>query len=203
MAFEYSNRVGTIYYLLKGTTKKGNPRYFFSRSPDGKGTPIDAVPDGYEVYEHPENAQVFLRKIKPQAISDLELHLVEKSVKALKRSARRYLVDRKDTIITIYESCTDFERVPEMFEHFGMGMFPGRMERLMDSLDHNYQGVMRFCLVDQEKRVFEAERFCYRGSIDDWIFLKGPDRLTALVKHYVKYLGTDEFYEQFGVYGGY
>ena len=33
----------------------------------------------------------------------------------------------------------------------------------------SYQAVMRFVLVDWEKRLFSVERFCFRGSVEDWI----------------------------------
>jgi hypothetical protein len=61
-------------------------------------------------------------------------------------------------------------------------------------LDRHYTEMMRFCLVDQERRTFTAERFCFRGSIDDWIHLGGPNTLKKLAKRYIKLLGTEEFY---------
>ncbi|HDH98756.1 MAG TPA: hypothetical protein ENF70_06465, partial [Deltaproteobacteria bacterium] len=63
MAVNYTNRTGKTYYLREGKTKSGKPRYFFSAQQQGKGEVVDRIPDGYEIYEHPENAQVFLRKI--------------------------------------------------------------------------------------------------------------------------------------------
>ena len=68
---------------------------------------IEHVPRGYEIYEHPVNAQVFLRKKRPKIITDIEKHLVEKYVSQLSRS-KRYRVDCKDDCITIYESDADF-----------------------------------------------------------------------------------------------
>jgi hypothetical protein len=37
-----------------------------------------------------------------------------------------------------------------------------------------YMAVMRFVLADPEKRLFWAERFCFRGSLDNWIDIGGP-----------------------------
>jgi hypothetical protein len=59
----------------------------------------------------------------------------------------------------------------------------------------NYTAAMRFQLVDTEGRYFLAERFCYRGSIDDWITISEPERLTRLVKEFVSHLGRDSLYE--------
>ena len=78
MAVQYTNRIGKTYYLREGKTKTGKQRYFFSTQQEGKGAPLEHVPDGYEIYEHPQNAQVFLRKKRPQLITDIEKHLVDK-----------------------------------------------------------------------------------------------------------------------------
>jgi hypothetical protein len=72
------------------------------------------------------------------------------------------------------------------------------LDSIVNVADRQYTAVMRFRLVEEDRRRFAAERFCFRGSIDDWIHIGGPDRLEKLVKRYVKYLGTDDFYELFG-----
>ena len=69
MAVEYTNRIGKTYYLREGKTKTGKPRYFFSSNKDGKGEAVKEIPEGFEIYEHPENAQVFLRKKRLQLIT--------------------------------------------------------------------------------------------------------------------------------------
>ena len=51
-------------------------------------------------------------------------------------------------------------------------------------------------LADPEKRLFLAERFCFRGSVDDWIDIGGPPRkLPALLKKFVKHLGKESLFE--------
>jgi hypothetical protein len=62
MSIQYINRKEQIYYLHQGITKTGKPKYFFSMK--AEGNVLEAIPDGYEIYENP-NAQVFLRKIQP------------------------------------------------------------------------------------------------------------------------------------------
>ncbi len=51
--------------------------------------------------------------------------------------------------------------------------------------------------MDKKRRDFIAERFCFRGSVDDWIHLSGVGKLKNLAETYVKLLGTDEFYDSF------
>ncbi len=61
----------------------------------------------------------------------------------------------------------------------------------------NYMPEIRFELIDVKNRLFITQRYCYRGLIDDWIFLGTPDKLSNLVKKYVVHLGKESFYELF------
>jgi hypothetical protein len=201
VAIQYNNRVGKKYYLREGKTKTGKPRYFFSSQQNGKGKAIDKVPEGYEIYEHPENAQVFLRKVRPRRITDIEEQFVKKGLNTLKRS-RRYRVDCKDEYITIYESNADTENLKSIFGDL-LSNTPTRpsvntdeaMTALVNIADQHYTAMLRFCLDDKEKRTFTVERFCFRGSIDEWIYLAGPNDFRSIVKKYLKILGTDEFFD--------
>lgn len=198
MVIKYTNRVGKTYYLLEGKTKSGKPRYFFSLRQSGKGIAIDNIPEGYETYEHPGNAQVFLRKKRPHLITDIEEQFVKKHLSSMKRS-RRYRVDCKDEYITIYESNADTEHLKGIFGNL-LKIAPIRpgvnandaMTALVNIADWHYTAVLRFCLVDKEKRLFTVERFCFQGSIEDWIYLAGPDDFRKIVKKHVKILGRDE-----------
>lgn len=55
--------------------------------------------------------------------------------------------------------------------------------------------VLRFVLIDKKTRTFVTQRFCFRGSIDDWIHVGGPGALAAQVRQFVKHLGRESFYE--------
>jgi predicted O-methyltransferase YrrM len=61
----------------------------------------------------------------------------------------------------------------------------------------SYMAMLRFTLIDRKTRVFVAERFCFRGSVDDWIPIAGPGTLAAHVRRFVKHLGRESFYELF------
>ena len=198
MAVQFTNRIGKQYYLQEGKTKTGKPRYFFSAQQQGKGEIVDQIPSGYEIYEHPENAQVFLRKIRSQLITDFEKQLVEKAVKALQRS-KRYIIDRKNEYITIYESSADVENVTRIFSdspkstHLRSGI---TMDDAINMIvGGHYTAMLRFNLANREQRTFTAERFCFRGAIDDWIYLDGPENLKTLIDKHVELLGTDDFFD--------
>ena len=69
------------------------------------------------------------------------------------------------------------------------------MTAFVNIADHHYTAMPRFCLDNKEKRTFIAERFCFRGAIDEWIYLAGPDDFGSIVSKYMKILGTDEFFD--------
>ena len=54
---------------------------------------------------------------------------------------------------------------------------------------------MRFTLADPEARLFQVERWCFKGSIDNWFFLEGGKPLVDLVRKYVKHIGKESFFE--------
>ena len=56
MALEYKNRNGDVYYLQAGRTRTGKPKYYLGRQLTGE--PLDAVPEGFEIYESPERGRV-------------------------------------------------------------------------------------------------------------------------------------------------
>ena len=194
MPLKYTNKRHTTHYLHEGITKKGNPKYYFSTKTDGKL--LDKIPEGYEVYEHPVNGRVFLRRIQPKLIRDIEKQAVDKCLKRLKRS-RRYILDIKQKIITIYESNQDLDRLGELFGQsavYGLSQDETALRAVIDKAI-DYSPVMRFILENNENRMFMVERYCFIGSIDDWIHIGGPDSLKKLARKYIAHLGCDSLYE--------
>jgi len=189
MTIEYINRKGKTYYLHQGQTKTGKPKYFFSMK--SEGMLASAIPDGYEIYENP-NAQVFLRKIPPQIIAPQELAIVREGVKQYAK-LDNFMVDVKDKQIIVYLCDQDVDALTE-FGSFGLGKDAAKMrEFFAQSL--SYSPTMQFVLDDDRTREFIVERWCFRGSVDDWIFLDGPTDLKALVKKYARHLGKESFYD--------
>ena len=54
---------------------------------------------------------------------------------------------------------------------------------------------MRFVLVDEDTRTFLAGRWCYSGSIDDWIDVGSTGSLDRLARALVPKLGTHAFFD--------
>jgi hypothetical protein len=189
MPIQHVNRKRQRYYLHEGKTKTGKPNYFFSMK--SEGSLVEEIPEGYEIYENP-NAQVFLRKIQPQVISDKEKAVIDKYINKL-RNDRSYIVDVKGKTITIHES-----QQTDHFIHDILHDLP--LVKRLDAIEISqksgyYQPIMRFILDDVESKVFRVERFCFRGSIDDWLFLDNSNNLESLAKKYIKHLGSESFYE--------
>jgi len=193
MAVTYTNRRKEVYYLHQGKTKTGKNKYHFSKNDDGNL--VKSLPEGYEIYEHPRNAQVFLRKKQPQMITEKEKHLVEKYLKSNKFSDS-YIIDIKSEFITIYETNQDREGIISTFGE----LFPIKNINLSEAIDFfnkyaTYSPVMRFILIDKKQRIFYAERFCFRSSIDDWIQIGDSASLKKLLSTYVKHLGKDSLFD--------
>ena len=188
MAVIYKNSAGKVYYLHAGTTKTGKPKYFFSMKDDGEL--VEQIPEGFEIYESP-NDQVFLRRILPRLISDEEVTLVERELSKVKTVARSR-VDRKAEVLSVY--VVERQNAPPIFE--GLGFMSAQLsERLVQSMP--LTAVFQFHLVDQNDRLFEPYRYCYRGSIDDWISVGEAETLDKVVKRYLKHIGKDSYYELF------
>ena len=79
MSVTHTNRRGVTFYLRRGVTKTGKPRYFFAREPD-KGEPVEATRKGYEIVES-VNGVVSLAQVRPDSDpGSEELALVQAAV---------------------------------------------------------------------------------------------------------------------------
>jgi len=194
LTVQYINRRSKRYYLHEGKTKTGKPKYYFSMKKEGKL--VKKIPDGYEIYEHPTNAQVFLRKEQPKIITDIERHLIDKYLKKIKTS-RRYIFDVKLKVITIFESDQDIDELKETFSSIFVPGFKDEKSAINFSVNSaiSYSPVIRFTLDNKVKRNFIAERYCFLGSINDWIYIGGLDALNNLLKKYSKHLGKESFFD--------
>lgn len=189
MAAEYINRKGQKYYLHQGTTKTGKPKYFFSMK--SEGNLVKNIPDGFEIYENP-NAQVFLRRTQPKIISDEEIATVDKGVKRFS-SLQYYQIDVKKDTIYVYTPNQNVAGLSEIFSEFSFRKEIDVQNQLARSI--SYSPMLRFVLDNEQKRIFMTERFCFLGSVDDWIEIGEPDILKKLVEKYVKHLEKESFYE--------
>jgi hypothetical protein len=111
------------------------------------------------------NAQVFLRKKTPQLVTDEEIAVVEAAIRR-HAAGLNYIADVKGNQIVVYE---------------GQG-------------GHFHQ-MLRFTMSDEKTRRFLVERWCFRGSIDDWFPLLGGGKLPQIVEKYCRHLGRESFFD--------
>ena len=123
MALEYVNRQGDRYYFFQGKTKTGKPTYYASRK--NRGIPLDQLPEGYEIYEHPERGLVTVRKIPTSRVLPAERDLLAGLTRQL-AGMEFFRVDVQGNSLVIYTADLD-----DGFDRFGelLGVFPGSRAR--------------------------------------------------------------------------
>lgn len=146
------------------------------------------MPEGFEIHET-VNGQVFLRRQRPRLIREAEIAAVERGLEQA-RSRNLYQLETREATLTIHEGQDSFS---ELVKAFSWGRSPKQAE--LRERFAQYQPVMRFILVDEEKRLFAPERYCFRGSVDDWIPIGPPELIKKLAAKYFKHLGRESFFE--------
>jgi hypothetical protein len=198
MPLEHKNRMGDVYYLHAGTTKTGKPRYWMSKKPEGN--PLDAVPEGFEIYEEPEQARVVIRRLVPSSITPSEREQVAEGIRR-QAGLNHFIVDVDgDSLVVSIPSMGENE-ADRFLEKLG-GPFAGitsagfRQRKDWYIQRSTYSKMLRFTLAEGEGRLFRVERWCFRGAIDNWISLFGrPAPLEEQVRKYAVHLGKESFFE--------
>ena len=103
----------------------------------------------------------------------MEKKLVQKELKKLD-GPRLYTADVKGEEIVIYESNENIEDLKDIFGSISPFHDTSRVENIIKS-ETTYSPIMKFILYDEKKRTFVVNRYCFRGSVDDWIDIGGPD----------------------------
>jgi hypothetical protein len=189
MSYSYQNRFGKKWCLLRKTSKTGKEQFYFSQKPGGDAPDL---PPGYEAFENAQG-QVFLRKQGSAEIRQSEVDRAAAHLRRLGKNRGFEAWPAKNTV-TIYE----FNRTSAyLAEALGLPLSSTKIQQA----DYNHGGrmpLLRFVLADAEQRTFFAQRYCFRGSVDDWIDLAGPGNLDALCRKFTPHLGQDSFYELTG-----
>ncbi|QDU97397.1 hypothetical protein [Lignipirellula cremea] len=189
MAITHVNRQGQTYYLHVGVTRTGKPQFYFSKSPEG--TLADHLPEEFEIHTLP-SGQVTVRRARPRIITDEELQVVERELAQAATGLRGY-VERDGKILTVYAADVggDMRELLQRFTPFAT------RESLEDIVSYSsrYEPVFRFVLSDAKKRRYQAQRYCFRGSIDDWIAIGVAGSLEDLARFFLRHIGKDSYYD--------
>ena len=199
MPITYTNRKGREYFLCRSVTKTGKPRYYFSR--EQKGELIEEIPEGYEITES-VNGIVSLSKARPKLLMENEIAFVKSAIQK-HPIAKKYRFGVKSKEVIVYEQVgPDLQELATEFETVlgYSGLLSNDVKsRLEDEqrLHAQYTPIMKFILNDDDKRLFNAQRMCYLGSVDDWIEIAYNKAIKELVNDLIPKLGTDEFFDLF------
>jgi hypothetical protein len=196
-ALQCENRMGDVYYLQEGKTRTGKPEYYTGRKLTG--TPLAAMPEGHEFYERPDTAQVVVRKIPPSPITEFERKQAEDIVRRAS-GLTHFIVAIEGDALVVYTPSVSRADVDRVFDDmmgpgFGKGSTRADAYREKQIRHSQYMKMLRFELVDPDKRQYRAERWCFRGSIDDWFSLPGFGSLAKVVEQYAKHLDRESFFE--------
>ena len=193
MPVTYTNRKDRTYYLCRRSTKTGKFRYFFARTP--KDEPVQEIPEGWEIRES-VNGVVSLARKQPALIRPEEMAAVEAAVQRHPKS-RRYRVGLKGDKVVVYELAgPDIGDLVQALVRQGLGSRDMVDKMRADQEQHGqFTPVLRFTLTDEETRHFVAHRWCYRGSVDDWIYVDDGKSLDKLARRLIPTLGSDRFFD--------
>jgi len=194
MPIQFTNQNGVTYYLCRGTTKTGKPRYYFAREP--KGEPVAQIPPGYRITES-VNGVVSLSKDIPPLVLPAELAAVQSAVRKHPHADLYRVVVKRDRI-EVYER--DGPVAGDILEGFqSAGLFHSSMRGQIETLlaeDARFSPVGRFTLVDTQTRMFRLDRMGYTG-MGGWRYLFPDDRIEEQVERIIPRLGTEAFFEPY------
>lgn len=189
MPLSYTNRYNQVFYFKKVATLRGKFRYYTTKEPSQNC--IYTLPKGFEIYEHPEYGQVFLRK---KIISDIyqeEIEMLREGVKA-QTQIKDFIVDVKKDSMTVFTCDINAESLQEKFPDIVANSKKTILELLRDTQQFIPQ--LQFILENAILRKFKIQRRSMVGFRESWLKLESCEDLSDLVSKYCPYLGRDAFY---------
>ena len=191
-ALSYTNRMGATYYLHKGKTKTGKPRYFVAKT-ILQGA-LSVMGEGYEFSES-INGVVSVRRVDTSApqIPDTDLATVRAEL-ARHEHLGRHRVEAVKGEILVYEPVGGAS--PDIIEGVARTahVSPEFLAKQMAWMERKvrYDPVMKFVLAEEPGH-YAVYRMTYRGYGGwSWPLSVGP--LDKLVRKYLKHVGTEEFF---------
>ena len=191
MPIEFKNIRQQAYYIKSKKTKKGNTTYFMTRKKDEKC--LDKIPQGYEVFERYDTGMMYIRKMKKSNFQIHEIKIIENELEA-NQSIIGYKLDINGDQIKIYVAeKEENERIAQTFDD----SFLLQKIRFSEKFKRFDEKIIINIKVSKQGKEFEIMRFCYLGSVDDWIVIDTGNNLELLTKKYLIHLGKESYYELF------
>lgn len=181
----YTNRRGKVYFFREVEGKRGKRIVCSTKETEND---LTAIPDTHEIVETP-NGQVSCRKKMVSAISDDERTMAEERCPKLVRKGVQVAVEVKKNALLIHSR--ESSGLDDLARNFP-GIQLAAFERLANNMP--FEAVLKFELVDEQKRRFAAYRMCWVGGESDWLFLN-VGTLLPLLKKYVRHVERESFFD--------
>lgn len=182
MPLTYTNRKGVVYYFKQKLTKTGKTTFMATRK--ASADDVSALPPDYEIFEHPEQGMVYVRKKMDCLFENYEIEELEKSIKQIARGIHYKLNIYCDTITVYTSQSNSIETLRDSIPGF---QIPNHFR---DQFAF-YQAVIRFV---KEEGTIRIERYVFRGE-GYWKSLEIAKELKSLANKYMKHLGRESFYD--------
>lgn len=183
MPIEYINRRKEKYYIKATLSKTG--KMVYSSVKDKPKLNLDEllqeIPQGFEFYESPCEARVYFRKVPIYNITDAEVEIVNSAMK-MQEIDSAYIVEKGVDRITVY--------IGQKMSHNFDAEFSLFKEKLY--LFQSYDEQLRF---EKIRKTYEAQRFCYRSSHNDWITMENSKDLKYLAEKYCYHIDKDSLFD--------
>ena len=187
MPISHTNRKQQIYFLHGGRTKTSRRKYFFSRKNDGNLP--DEIPEGYEIYEKP-SGQVYLRIAAERLVTDNEVEIVKAALPTEGRPSVTEQFAKEIGLFGSFRSILPKNDTPPFLVDVN-----GKDIVVHEATGSSTHPMLKFSLIDKKTREFATSRWCFRGSIDDWIAISPSGTLPELVKAYCPHLGKESLFD--------
>jgi hypothetical protein len=102
-------------------------------------------------------------------------------------------IDVKGNAIVVYTPNQSVEEFAQLLKRLNPFISETQVRALF-ARSIQYSPMLQFVLDDEKCRTFTAQRYCFRGAIDDWIDI-GYGPLTTLIKQYVPHLGQESYFD--------
>ncbi len=184
---QFINRRGEVYFAYQGTTKTGKPKYFAPKKQTSpNATRVAELPSDFEFFENPVNATVVVRRRKESELTVAERNQLSRLALELCDVDCEVVIDGNSLVVYACPAIEINTSMEEMMPRIGKSL--QRCAKLEPGF--------KFTLTSLEDRTFSTERYCYRGSVDDWWQLHSlPDTLASAAAKYLPHLGRESFFE--------
>lgn len=179
----YINRTGKVHYFKRTQTKKGAYRYTVTRSTNFDDL-ITEIPQGFEIFEYPEDARVVLRKIVPIKVTGDEVEIVKLAMDKYS-PVKDFIVVGQKNAVTIYIS---------QFSHYFDGVYLSAEEARENWGDNTdlwkkYDWIMSFELIEEEPRTYAVIR---KADVQyPYVKIDTGVKLKKLAKKYCYHVGRE------------